>query len=88
MGTAGTTLHFIFTVVVEPVDKSWWLHALIGSLGGLVWVVLCILIICLCRRRCALRKAKKQNPLTGSYQGLITLTYVMYQSTKYCFDEY
>ena len=44
-------------------DSSWWKHTVIGALGGLVWVVLCILIICLCKRRRAQKKANKQ---TGS----------------------
>ena len=53
------------TVVNVKEDTAWWQHALIGALGGLVWVILCILIICLCRRRRAMRKANKQSTLSG-----------------------
>lgn len=49
--------------VVEHADgeePAWLKPTIIGSLGGVIWVVLCILIVCLYRKRKAARKAKKQ----------------------------
>lgn len=48
--------------VGAPVNEAmtWWQHTLIGAVGGLVWVILCILIVCLFKRRRTVQKASAQ----------------------------
>ncbi|XP_067927832.1 roundabout homolog 2-like isoform X2 [Watersipora subatra] len=42
-------------------DSTWWWQTVIGASGGLIWVALCIIIICLCKRRRLQKTGKKQT---------------------------
>ena len=62
-----TLLHHYFpeSEASELMKKPWFIGVMIGTVGGMLWLILCILTVWLCKRRKNKKKMKDQRFYTG-----------------------
>ena len=60
-------IHFVFleSEPSELMKKPWFIGVMIGTICGMLWLILCIFTIFLCKRRKNKKKMKDQRYYTG-----------------------
>ena len=68
--TDNVSLFFPESEPSELMKKPWFIGVLIGTVGGMLWLILCILTVWLCKRRKNKKKMKEKRYYSGG-RGLV-----------------